>query len=314
MRVRGTYVHWIALIPNSSLYVLGGVVRASNNDYVRFPLRLPRIPVVVTNALWERRIGRIRIPLQPLASSAYQVSTRGFRVLIRDHRNRGLRGAKLLWIAVIPTSRNGFKGGSRRVNSGSIFYFFRPFPHDPVFVASANKGQIPLVAAGMREGARRFRILVTSYDCRAGRDVYVQWLGYSRFADLSVEDVNYPSTAIVGASFTINIKIANGGTEDVRDVRWTVQDDRSWSESGTIHLLRAGTSVSIPVNVRVADLGRRTFVVDVDPSNSIRESNEVNNRKTFSVLIQGIRFERAPEVGRVGGRGLRSLRRLPPRQ
>ena len=128
--VPNAWVQWIAFVPSPTQEVIGGVLIASHGQHISFP-RLSSTPVIVTNAQKDGKA---------LISGAQNNAPDGFDLCILDDSGRTVSGAWVLWIVVVPNSKNGFKGEVRMRSNGQNIQFTPSFSKGPVYVLSAQPG------------------------------------------------------------------------------------------------------------------------------------------------------------------------------
>ncbi|MGB9768095.1 MAG: hypothetical protein ACPL08_04145, partial [Dictyoglomus turgidum] len=75
-----------------------------------------------------------------MISGAQNNAPDGFDLCILDDSGRTVSGAWVLWMAVVPNSKNGFKGEVRMRSNGQNIQFTPSFSKGPVYVLSAQPG------------------------------------------------------------------------------------------------------------------------------------------------------------------------------
>ncbi|MCD6319413.1 MAG: hypothetical protein J7M03_01910 [Candidatus Desulfofervidaceae bacterium] len=253
--VSKAWVQWIAIIPDKKLHVLGGIKRASGHQHIVFPVKLPKTPVIITNAQKEGLA---------LASCAVDNSPTGFYLAIRDHNNKPVKDAWLLWLAVIPGPWNGLKGNVELRDHGSTISLLRAFDY------------------------KIFKITVPT------NDFYP--VNVTIIVDIKgVINKTAYATPVGGSAAYYGVKVIAGITEgsDIRGVErkpgykrvvWQKASDpfKDFLETAGLTIISAGAGYAVPgadVILILESMGKETI-----------EADEVVNRK-YKVKFRNIRLK-----------------------
>lgn len=164
--VPNAWVQWIAFVPSPTQEVIGGVLVASHGQHISFP-RLSSTPVIVTNAQKDGKA---------LISGAQNNAPDGFDLCLLDDSGKTVSGAWVLWMAVVPNSRNGFKGEVKMRSHWQNIQFSPPFAKGPAYVLSAQPGVMAGAVNNRQDG---FILSLIKHDGTPANNIWTQWLGYT---------------------------------------------------------------------------------------------------------------------------------------
>lgn len=166
--VSNAWVQWLAFIPDPSVQVQGGVVYANNGQQISFPA-MSNSPVVITSAQSGGAIN----------SAPTNVTTTGFKIALKDQDNNSVGSAWLQWLAVVPGTQNGFKGGRGTRDNYASVGFSPAFSGGPTILNTAEKSGEPCAASAVGNSPSGFTLYLTRHDGSAGSGFRTYTLGYT---------------------------------------------------------------------------------------------------------------------------------------
>jgi hypothetical protein len=163
--VQNAWVQWIAVLADPASGIQAGVLQANNGSGVSFP-RMASVPVIVTCAQKGTA----------LFSGAVSNRADGFTLSLLDDAGRAVSGAWVMWLAVVPSARNGFAGRVEQRRDGENVTLSRAFPRGPAYVVSAQPGAVGAAVGNRTDG---FTLSLVSHQGTGASGVWTQWLGYA---------------------------------------------------------------------------------------------------------------------------------------
>jgi uncharacterized membrane protein/DNA-binding MarR family transcriptional regulator len=115
-----------------------------------------------------------------------------------------------------------------------------------------------------------------------------------RFPDLTVVDLTiHPYEPRAGAPMTVRATVLNLGMADAEDVTVVLRDGTTVMDRDTLSIVPRLGQLEV-VLYMVPERGHRTLVLQVDPSNEIRERDEANNLVKRHLDVAGAQEETVP--------------------
>lgn len=168
--VSDAWVQWIAVIPDGNANVMAGSTLTSNQYQITLR-NMPSTPIVVACA---QKYG------EAVIAAAGTTEKNKFVIDVRDTHNAPMKNATVNWIAVVPNSTNGFKGGCTQRNNASNIGFSPAFGTVPVYIVSGQYNNEPCACAAVNNRKDGFLLYLTKHDGTSGTNVWTQWLGYAK--------------------------------------------------------------------------------------------------------------------------------------